>query len=78
MGSQAAERAHAHLESPESQLHPHFHALLSPKALSPVQDGAEASLSEALLGISSSMKTVFSWLSHGLVFWKSLPCFCTH
>lgn len=64
MGSQAAERAHAHLES---QLHPHFHALLSPKALSPVQDGAEASLSEALLGISSNIKIVFSCHAFALI-----------
>lgn len=60
MGSQAVERAHAHLESPERQLHPHFHALLSPKALSPAQDGAEATPSEALLGISSSIKIIVS------------------
>lgn len=78
MGSQAAERAYAHLESPESQLHPHFCALLSPKALSPAQDGAEATQPEALLGISSDTKIVFFWLSHGLALWKSLLCFCTY
>lgn len=71
MGSRAVERAHSHLESPESQLHPHFHALLSPKALSPAQDGAEASPSEAMLGISSNIKIVFPWLSHGLAAGKA-------